>query len=718
MSNTIIILALGLVAVIVVGGGILVMIAKFFRKVDQGQALIINKMRGDPTVTFSGGVVIPIVYRAEVMDISVKTIELERRGSDGLICKDNIRADIKVAFFVKVNKTAEDVLKVAQAIGCQRASAQSTLEELFTAKFSEALKTVGKRLDFEHLYTQRESFRDDIIDVIGRDLDGYTLVDVAIDYLEQTPLDSLDPQNILDAQGIRKIVDITTKQNAETNELRQSERMVISKQNLEADEAILELDRRKAEAEAKQQREIAMVQAKEEADTRKFQSKQSEESEVARIEAEEAIAIADLNKSRQVEVADKDRERVVAIKTEEVEKDRQLEVISREREVELQRIEKEKALEVQRKEIADVVRSRIAVEKNVAEEEERIKDLRVSAEAERSKKVKVIGAEAEAEEHLVKHIKAAEAQEKVAEFEARQKLIKANADLEASDKSAKAKIRMAEGVQAEVAAQGLAEVKVKEANALALEKEGLAKARVTLEQMQAEAAGSEKKGLARIRVEEGEVGVQEKQGLVQAAVTKEKALAEAAGAEERGMVAVRLKEADAVAVERQGKAEATAIKERLLAEAAGTESKGLAEARAVQEKLKAEAAGLAEKAEAMKALEGMGREHEEFRLKLEQEKDIALASIQAKREIAEAQAKVLAEAFGSSEIRIVGGDGQFFDRFVKAASLGTAIDGFVDNSDIVRSVVGEVAQSGLGKGLLNAATKLVTDDKGDEPAAE
>ena len=39
------------------------------------------------------------------MDISVKRIEIDRHGEEGLICKDNIRADIKVAFFVRVNKT-------------------------------------------------------------------------------------------------------------------------------------------------------------------------------------------------------------------------------------------------------------------------------------------------------------------------------------------------------------------------------------------------------------------------------------------------------------------------------------------------------------------------------------------------------------------------------------------------------------------------------------
>jgi uncharacterized membrane protein YqiK len=114
------------------------------------------------------------------------------------------------------------VLKVAQLIGCARASDQNTLEELFVAKFSEALKTVGKRLDFEELYTQRDVFKDQIIEVIGRDLDGYILTDAAIDYLEQTPLDKLDKNNILDASGIRKITEITAGQNVNTNDLRQS----------------------------------------------------------------------------------------------------------------------------------------------------------------------------------------------------------------------------------------------------------------------------------------------------------------------------------------------------------------------------------------------------------------------------------------------------------------------------------------------------------------
>ncbi|MBN3585603.1 flotillin family protein, partial [Algoriphagus aestuarii] len=90
---------------------------------------------------------------------------------------------------------------------------------------------------------------------------------VAIDHLEQTPLSQLDPHNILDAQGIRKITELTTEQNIRTNEHRRNEEKEIERQNVEAREAILELGRRRAEAETRQKREIETMRAQAEAET-------------------------------------------------------------------------------------------------------------------------------------------------------------------------------------------------------------------------------------------------------------------------------------------------------------------------------------------------------------------------------------------------------------------------------------------------------------------
>ncbi|MEM1177459.1 MAG: SPFH domain-containing protein, partial [Acidobacteriota bacterium] len=402
------------------------------KKVEQGKALIVsNFYKGTVRVSFTGMLIIPILHKVEEMDISVKTIVIDRTGGEGLICEDNIRADIKVTFFVRVNKTQEDVIKVAQAIGCDRASSQQTLEELFVSKFSEALKTAGKRLPFEDLYTKRNEFRDMIIEVIGTDLNGYSLEDCAIDYLEQTPLENLDRDNILDAQGIHKITRLTADEHIATNGFRRNEEKQIKKQDVEAAEAIYEMERSQAEAKARQQREIESVQAREQAETLKIQAEERLKAESARIKSDEALGIQEQNLQREVEVAEKNRQRVIAVETERVEKDRQLEVISRERETSLQTIAKDKEVEHEKREIANVIRERVAVEKTVAEEEEAIKRVRLVEEANRSKEATIITAEAEAQEALVKDIKAAEAAEAAAKFKAKEKLTLAEADLEA-----------------------------------------------------------------------------------------------------------------------------------------------------------------------------------------------------------------------------------------------------------------------------------------------
>lgn len=643
------------IMLIAIGGvlllGILILIARTWRQVEQGRALIINKMGNEPKVTFTGAIVLPIVNKAEIMDLSVKTIEVSRRGKDGLICADNIRADIKVTFFVRVNKTVDDVLRVAQEIGCARASQQQTLEELFQAKFSEALKTVGKKMEFEQLYTKREEFKDEILKVIGKDLNGYVLNDCAIDYLEQTPVEILDPNNVLDSLGIRKITEITTAANIDTNALKQKERMELGKANLTAQEAIFRFEQQQAEAEAKKNKEIAVATAREENEANRFRLEEEKRTHVERQRAEEAIQMAEQAKLRAVQVSEQGRIREVEVEKVRVQKAHDLEEVGRAKEVQLNQIEMNKALEVEKRAIADIIRARVAVDKTVAVEEESIKDLRTDAEAKRHKHVAIVHAEAAAQEVFIKDIKKAEAEQQVAQAMAKKQLILAEAAMEASDKEARAKIRRAEGTQAEAAAEGLAGVKVKEADALAVEKQGLAEA----------------------RVREAHIAITDKEGVVIAENVRRKALAEAQG-----------REAEAAAIEKTGVAEAVGLREKLLAEVQAKE----AEALAIEKRMLAEAKGLAEKAEAMKHLDGAAREHEEFRIKVENERQIALEQIKARVALAEHQAKVMAEAMGNADIKIVGGDGQFFDRFVKAVSLGNAIDGVLDNSAVVRKLAG------------------------------
>ncbi|MEW2166446.1 flotillin family protein [Streptomyces sp. NPDC007084] len=581
--------------------------SRLFRKVEQGKALIVSRTR-KVDVTFTGQIVLPVLHKAEVMDISVKTIEITRTGREGLICRDNIRADIRISFFVRVNKTVEDVIKVAQAVGTARASDRDTLQELFHAKFSEALKTVGKQMDFTDLYTKREELRYQIIELIGVDLNGYHLEDAAIDYLEQTPLTQLDPANVLDAQGIRKITELTAVEHVRTNEAQRNEQKEITRQDVDAREAILELERRQADAEIKQRREIDTVRAREEAETARVVEEERLRAQGAFLRTEEQLGIQRENQAREVAVAAKNRERVIAIENERIEKDRLLEVIGRERETELTRIAAEKEVEAERRDIAEVIRERVAVDRTVAEQEESIKKLRAVEEAERDRQTVIIAAEAQAQERLVKDIKAAEAAEQAATHRAAEQITLAEAQLRSADLEAKAKLRLAEGVQAEAAAEGLA--------------------------------------------------------------------------------AVQVRDKEAEVIEKAGRAEAVATEARLRAEAEGAQAKALAEAMAVGEKLKAEASGLTEKAAAMAALDDASRGHEEYRLRLEAEKEIRLAGLDVQRQVAEAQATVLATGLENADIDIVGGESVFFDRLMSSIALGKSVDGFVAHSQTARALAG------------------------------
>ena len=602
-----------IVGALVIGLGVVAVLSQFYKKAGPEEAIVRAGQGGLKTVTGRGIIVIPVVHMYERMDLSVKRIEIARRGEAGLVCKDNIRADIEVAFFVRVNPTKEDIRTVATLLGCRRASERQALVELFDAKFSEALKTVGKHFNFVELYEERDRFKEQILKVIGTDLNGYVLDDCAIDFLEQTALEMHNMHNILDAEGIKKITELTAKEHMRANEITREKEKVIKKQDVEAREAILALERQQVEAEQKQLREIAEVTAREQAQAAKVQQEERLKAENARIATEEQVNVAEQNKDRQIIVAMKSKERTDKVETERVEKDRQLEVVDRERFVELAVIDKDKAVEVEKRNIQEVIRERVAVERTVVEEQQRIKDTEEFATADRAKRVEVTLAEKDAQEALVKQVKAAEAAKLAAELQAEQIVIEAEAQRASAEKEMAATKMLAEAKSADHAAIGLGDATVMEAKATATEKYGTAEANVL----------------------------------------ERKAVAEAKGVQ-----------AMAVAVEK----------------------KGTAEANVMELKFSADASGIEKKAEAMKLFDGVGREHEEFKLKLNKDKDIEIAAIDAQEEIAKAQAGIVGEALKSARIDIVGGETTFFDKIVESVKGGKAVDRFVHNSEVLTDV--------------------------------
>ncbi|UQZ88489.1 hypothetical protein C4J81_04430 [Deltaproteobacteria bacterium Smac51] len=254
--------------------GLIAVYRIFYVKVSHGNIMIIYSSGKAPRVVFTGALIYPKIHKTEMMRISLMCVEIDHRGKEGLICKDNIRADITVAFYIRVNEYAPDILQVARDIGVDLASDHDTVSAHFAPKFSEALKTAAKQFTLDQLFEERLRFRNHIREIIDDNIKGYILEDVAIDYLEQTPRSLLDPDNIYDAEGIRKITEMTAIQNIITNEIKRDQELTIHKKNLEARQAEMELERQRAELEAAHEREIETIRAREQGELFKIQEEE------------------------------------------------------------------------------------------------------------------------------------------------------------------------------------------------------------------------------------------------------------------------------------------------------------------------------------------------------------------------------------------------------------------------------------------------------------
>src|SRR5687767_7975146 len=77
----------------------------FYRRVAPHQALVVSGPQGQRVLIGRGALVLPVLHKAEVVDLSTHTLTLELTGAQSLFCKNNLRADIRARFLLRVNPT-------------------------------------------------------------------------------------------------------------------------------------------------------------------------------------------------------------------------------------------------------------------------------------------------------------------------------------------------------------------------------------------------------------------------------------------------------------------------------------------------------------------------------------------------------------------------------------------------------------------------------------
>jgi len=396
---------------------VIAMIAvKLYQKASAEEALVRTGLRGAKVVIDGGIIVFPVVHKITRVSLKVIKLTCVREGADALITKDYLRTDVHSEFYMRVGASPEQVLNAARSFGEQSGQVEA-IDQVVGEKLISALRSVAAKHELAELHSDRESFASSVQEVVSKEIEpnGLILETVTISRLDQTDPSHLNDNNVFDAQGKRKITEITTAALVARNDLERTAEQAMTEKNVATRKSVLTMQQDQAFAEAEQSMQV-----------KKAQSEKQREADVYRIEQERQTQQAQILAEQNVRQTDVAKEQ--AIQTAEVERVKAVEVANREQEIAVAHKEAERAA---------AEKARLEAEAAREQANQQVKTVEVVASAEREAKQKLIAAENEALQALVR-------KQKDADAIAYQKIKEAEGELKAAENQAKAKLTLAE----------------------------------------------------------------------------------------------------------------------------------------------------------------------------------------------------------------------------------------------------------------------------------
>lgn len=402
---------MGFGVIVLFVGMVTVVITRLYKKTAADEAFVRTGMGGRKPVIDGGAIVVPVVHNVILVSLQTMKLTVTRTGAEALITGDNLRADIVAEFYIKVQKTLEDVLSAATSLG-HKAMNPRDVEAMVGEKLVNALRTVAATKTLNELHTQRNDFVSAVQAIVEIDLkhNGLTLESTTISKLDQTPPRDLRPDdNVFDAQGAKRIAEITQQARIDRNGIERQADQRVRAQDVEKDKFVYEQDVTSAQAQAERDRSIQVAKVTGEQQTAVAAAQQEQLARVAEVQRDAAVQVAEVERARQIEVANQQRQQAVSI----AERQREIDVTQKE------------------KELADQAKDRFAAESLAEQERQRVVTVQVTAEADRERQKTVIAQQAEAERTRLLMVAESRGRSEAAENEAKARVARAEAEQQA-----------------------------------------------------------------------------------------------------------------------------------------------------------------------------------------------------------------------------------------------------------------------------------------------
>lgn len=445
--------------------------AKLYKRTTKRMAFVRTGSGGQKVVKDGGAVIIPILHEVIEVAMETLTVVVRRNKDSALITKDKLRVDVEAEFYLRVKPDDDGIATAAQTLGTKTMN-KAELQDLVEGKFIDALRAVAAKMDMNELHENRSDFVSSVQKALADDLDknGLELETVSLTGLDQTSMEFFNPNNAFDAEGLKKLTEITELRRKERNEIEKTTEIAIAQRDLEAKQRTLEIAQQEASTTAERAREIAEKEAEETKVSELARISAERETEEARISKDQTIQEAEIAKNRALEEQRIGKEK--AVEAANIEKAQTLESaeIGKQKAVDL--AEQDRAIAVakkseeQSKAKADAERARA----EAVTETQTVLTAEATATADRARQVGVITEKAEAEKVAAGTLVAAETERRAAEDKAAAVTIQAEAAANKVTIEAKAEAERVSTIAAAKAKDYEVEAAGKEAINAALEK--------------------------------------------------------------------------------------------------------------------------------------------------------------------------------------------------------------------------------------------------------
>ncbi len=430
---------LGVIGLIVFLIGLVITVwSSLYKKTSADQAFVMTGQGGARVVLDGGALVIPIFHRITEVNLRTMKLGVNPHGPNALITHDNLRSDILAQFYIRVQADREHILNAARSLGDNSVNAEN-VESLVSEKLVSALRAIASQMDLFEIHTKRDEFAERVKEHVKSDLEanGLLLESVTISELDQTDPSELSDNNVFDAQGKRKITEITAAAMVERNNLERAAEQARKNQDVTTRQYILNLERQQAEAEANQRTQIALIQASKDQESQQAVIAQQRAVETSQIEKQQAVETAEIGRQQTVQVAQVALEKAVQTATIAREQELQTAAVTRDQAVALAERVKQIAIANQEAERARAEEKSLIAQAAQEKANQEVITVTQIAEAERDANKKLIAARQEIERDKIRL-------QTEAQVSAFTKVTNAAGEQEAATKQAEARLQLAQ----------------------------------------------------------------------------------------------------------------------------------------------------------------------------------------------------------------------------------------------------------------------------------